>query len=144
MIDAIATDHAPHPPEAKDTPLPDAASGMLGLETALSVALGALCAPAGNGSAALSPADVVRLMSWRPARVAQMSLSQGGDQGGPITPGAPANLCVFDPSESWVVDPARMASRSRNTPWAGKRLEGRVRHTICGGEPVVIGSEAQR
>lgn len=148
VVDAIATDHAPHPPEAKDTPLPDAASGMIGLETALAAALGALCNGNGNGngneSASLALRDVLRLMSWQPARIAQMAPSQGGDQGGPVTPGAAANLCVFDPTEVWIVDPARMASRSRNTPWAGRRLEGRVRHTICAGEPVVIGSEAQR
>lgn len=169
-LDAIATDHAPHSPETKDTPLSDAASGMLGLETALAVALGALCngraqrATSGeselgangrkNGAgtngggvgaqSSLSIRDLVGLMSWRPARIAQMGVSQGGEQGGPITPGSPANICVFDPTESWVVDPVRMASRSRNTPWAGRTLTGRVRHTIYAGEPVVIGTEAQR
>lgn len=145
IIDAIATDHAPHPPEAKDHPLSDAAPGMLGLETALAVALGALCSESKrNGSAPLQPSEVLRLMSWRPARIARMAVSQGGDQGGPIAPGAPANLFVFDPAETWVVDPVRMASRSRNTPWAGRSLRGRVRHTIRAGEPVVVGSEAQR
>jgi len=151
-VDAIATDHAPHRPEAKDVPLADAAPGMLGLETALAVVLGALCGgegsplhiPSGEQLSRLSTRDVVGLMSWRPARIAQMALCQGGDQGGPITPGVPANLCVFDPTESWVVDPLRMASRSRNTPWAGRKLTGRVRHTICAGEPVVVGAEAQR
>jgi dihydroorotase len=178
-LDAIATDHAPHRPEAKDVPLADAASGMLGLETALAVVLGALCGGEGpsvrvkggeQGSgrgerppgrtgggfdrsqdeerglepSRLSVRDVVGLMSWRPAHIAQMALCQRGDQGGPITPGSPANLCVFDPTESWVVDPLRMASRSRNTPWAGRELTGRVRHTICAGEPVVVGAEAQR
>jgi len=144
-IDAIATDHAPHPPEAKDTPLSDAAPGMLGLETALAVAMGALCSKSErNGSTPLQPSDVLRLMSWQPARVSGMALSQGGNQGGPIAPGAAANLCVFDPTATWLVEPARMASRSRNTPWAGRTLRGRVRHTICAGEPVVIGSEAQR
>ena len=174
-LDAIATDHAPHPPQAKDTPLSDAAPGMVGLETALAVSIGALCLgdgpqflargweatpgsvekeresagaggdPAANGaSARLRVADLVGLMSWRPARISHMAVSQGGDQGGPITPGAPANLCVFDPAETWVVDPPRMASRSRNTPWAGRTLTGRVRHTICSGDPVVIDGEAQR
>jgi dihydroorotase len=142
-IDAIATDHAPHRPEAKETPLCDAAPGMLGLETALAVALGALCDGAAT-SAHMGPRDVVALMSWQPARISQMAVGQGGDQGGPISVGAPANLCVFDPSERWVVDPLRMASRSRNTPWAGRTLTGRVRHTICAGEPVVVGAEAQR
>ncbi len=151
-IDAIATDHAPHRPEAKDVPLADAASGMLGLETALAVVLGALTdgdeplvhATGDEQASRLCARDVVGLLSWRSARIAHMALGQGGDQGGPIAPGNPANLCVFDPTESWLVDPLRMASRSRNTPWAGRKLTGRVRHTICAGEPVVIGSEAQR
>ena len=59
-------------------------------------------------------------------------------------PGLRANLCVIDPNESWVVDPTRSASKSRNTPWAGWKLTGRVRHTILRGEPVVINGEATR
>jgi dihydroorotase len=58
--------------------------------------------------------------------------------------GAPANLCVIDPDAQWVVEPAALASRSRNTPYAGRKLTGRVRHTICFGEPVVVEGEAQR
>lgn len=171
-VDAIATDHAPHTPQTKDTALADASSGMLGLETALAVAFGALCTGdgfgvpvsesptgraggearngaradtgTGNGSIHMGAREVLGLMSWRPARIAQMDVSHGGDQGGPVAPGSPANLCVFDPTERWVVDPTNMASRSRNTPWAARELTGRVRHTICAGEPVVIGSEAQR
>jgi dihydroorotase len=142
-VDAIATDHAPHPPEAKDAPLDEAASGMLGLETALAVTLGALCAPGAPG-AAMTVRDVLALMSWRPARIAGLAVDQGGDQGGPVTKGAPANVCVIDPNERWEVDPERLASRSRNTPWAGRTLAGRVRHTVCAGEPVVVDTEAQR
>jgi dihydroorotase len=149
-IDALATDHAPHPPESKNRPLEEAASGMLGLETAMAVAMSALCSgePAvpveGAPVARLTPRDVVGLMSWRPARLAGLALSQGGDQGGPVAVGAPANLCVFDPSETWLVDPSRFASRSRNSPWAGRKLTGRVRHTVYRGEPVVVDCEAQR
>jgi dihydroorotase len=55
-----------------------------------------------------------------------------------------AHLTVFDPSAEWVVDPARQASRSRNTPYAGRRLTGKVRHTVFAGEPVVVDGEAQR
>ena len=65
-------------------------------------------------------------------------------QGGPVEPGAPANLCVVDTGCRWEVDPARLASRSRNTPWAGRVLTGRVRHTILRGEPVVVDAEALR
>jgi dihydroorotase len=55
-----------------------------------------------------------------------------------------ANLCVIDPATTWDVDPARLASRARNTPYAGRRLRGKVRHTLFGGDPVVVDCEAQR
>lgn len=146
VIDAVATDHAPHPPEAKDTTLDVASPGMVGLETALAVTLGALSgADDGAGaSAAMSVQQVLALMSWQPARIAGMARSQGGDQGGPVEPGAPAHLCVVDPIASWEVDPSRLASRSRNTPWAGRTLSGKVRHTVFAGEAVVVDGEAQR
>ncbi len=81
-------------------------------------------------------------MSWRPARIA--GLDAAGGHGGPIAAGARAHLCVFDPAARWVVDPSAGASRSRNSPYAGRELTGRVRHTLLGGEPVVVGAEAQR
>lgn len=141
-VDAVATDHAPHPSEAKEGPLDMAAPGMLGLETALSVTLTALSR---NGEApAMSIGDVLGLMSWRPARIAGLSVDQGGDQGGPVAVGMPGNLCVIDPTESWEVDPVKSASRSRNTPWAGRTLTGKVRHTVYRGEPVVVDMDAQR
>jgi dihydroorotase len=80
------------------------------------------------------------VLSWQPARIAQLD----GEHGGPVVPGRPANLTVFDPAAEWTVDPARLASRSRNTPYAGRTLTGKVRHTIFRGEPVVVDSEAQR
>jgi dihydroorotase len=132
-LDAIATDHAPHPQEAKEAPFDAAPPGMIGLETALAVALHEL-------SGVLSIAAIMALLSWRPAKIAGLS----ADHGGPIAPGTSANLCVIDPRATWVVDPTRMASRSRNTPFAGRRLTGRVRHTVYRGEPVVIDGEAQR
>jgi dihydroorotase len=158
-IDAIATDHAPHPPERKDATLDVAPPGMLGLQTALPVALGALATGAGergrNGGApgrgvggeprpAMASRDVLGLLSWRPARIAGLATDQGGDQGGPIEPGAAANICVIDPAATWEVDPARLASRSRNTPWAGRVMTGQVRHTVFRGEPVVVDAQAQR
>jgi dihydroorotase len=83
-------------------------------------------------------------MSWRPAVVGGLARHQGGDQGGPVEPGAPANLCVVDPVARWEVEPDRLASRSRNTPWAGRTMVGQVRHTVFRGEPVVVDGEAQR
>jgi dihydroorotase len=134
-IDAIATDHAPHPPERKDVPFDEASPGMLGLETALALSLDELDLPIER---------VLALLSWQPAALAGLDPSSGGAQGGPVAPGAVANLCVLDPAATWTVDPAALASRSRNTPYAGMRLTGRVRHTLFGGEPVVVDAVAQR
>lgn len=138
-VDAVATDHAPHPPEAKEAPFEEAPPGMIGLETALAVVLTELDLVAPQGSCGPLLAGVLGLFSWRPARIAGLD-----GQGGPVARGAAANLCVIDPSATWVVDADRMASRSRNTPFAGKRLRGRVRHTIHRGEPVVVDGEARR
>jgi len=163
VVDAIATDHAPHAPERKDDPFDEAPAGMLGLETALSVAYDALCAglaelavgddhgwvPRGGG-APLSMRDLFALFSWRPARIAGLDRDGRGPrgslsgQGGPIRPGAGGNLAVFDPSLPWVVDPSRQASRSRNTPYGGLRLTGKIRHTVFAGEVVVQDGAAQR
>ncbi|MDQ4071173.1 MAG: dihydroorotase, partial [Actinomycetota bacterium] len=88
----------------------------------------------------LPVAAVLGLLSWNPSRIAGLESSHGG----PVTEGRPANLCVIDPAATWVVDPAALASRSRNTPYAGRKLTGRVRHTVLWGEPVVVNAEAQR
>ncbi len=130
-LDAIATDHAPHPPEAKELPFDQAPPGMLGLETALALALSELALPL---------EALLALLSWRPARIAGLAATQGG----PVAAGRPANLCVIDPEARWVVDPARSASRSRNTPYAGRKLTGRVRHTVAAGIAVVVDGEARR
>jgi dihydroorotase len=130
-IDCIATDHAPHTPETKEQPFDEAPPGMLGLETALAVALTHLELPL---------AELLALLSWRPARI----LGIEDTHGGPIAEGRPANLCVIDPTATWTVEPERLASRSRNTPYAGMMLSGRVRHTLVGGEAVVIDAECQR
>jgi dihydroorotase len=134
-IDAIATDHAPHPPELKDLPFDQAPPGMLGLQTALSLALTELDLPV---------ARILALMSWQPAAICGLDPHHGGDQGGTVAPGSAANLCVIDPTARWTVDPAALASRSRNSPYGGRTLTGRVRHTVFRGEPVVIDTEAQR
>lgn len=124
-IDAIATDHAPHSAEEKEAEFEIAPPGMIGLETALAVVITELV-----DGGVLSLTEAITRMSTHPARIL-------GIQGGSITPGAPANLVVFDPTAEWKVDPALMASRSRNTPWAGRTLKGRVLHTIFQGRLVV-------
>ena len=133
-IDAIATDHAPHPAQEKERPFDEAPPGMLGLETALALTLTELVGPG-----LLDLPRALALLSWQPARLAGLA-----DHGGPIAPGRRAHLTVFDPEAAWEVDPARLASRSRNTPYAGRKLTGRVRHTILAGDPVVRDGQAQR
>ncbi len=133
-IDAIATDHAPHVAEAKERPFEEAPPGMLGLETALALTLTELVEPG-----VVTLADALALLSWRPAAIAGL-----GEHGNLIEPGQVANLCVIDPALQWDVDPAKLASKARNTPYAGRKLTGRVRHTILRGEPVVVDAEAQR
>ncbi len=130
-IDAIATDHAPHAPDTKERPLDEAPPGMLGLETALGVALASL---------GMDVADVVAAMSWKPAAIAGLE----GRHGRPVAPGEPANLTVFDPNVEWEVVPATLASRSRNTPYVGVPLRGRVTHTIFDGHLVVDEGVATR
>jgi dihydroorotase len=130
-IDAIATDHAPHPPESKEAPLDQAPPGMLGLETALALGITELDMPL---------VDLVAALSWTPAAIAGI----GDRHGRPIAAGEPANLVVFDPTAEWTVLPARLASKSRNTPYAGRTVHGKVRHTLLAGVPVVIDSAAQR
>jgi dihydroorotase len=85
-------------------------------------------------------AEALALLSWRPAAI----LGVEDEHGGPIVEGGPANLVVFDPNREWVVEPSMLASRSRNTPYAGRVLRGKVRHTVLRGEPVVVEGEAQR
>ena len=133
-IDAIATDHAPHPAHAKERPFEEAPPGMLGLETALALTLTELVEPG-----VLPLPRALELLSWRPARIAGLH-----DHGVAVTPGGPANLCVIDPTVTWQVDPARLASRSHNTPFAGRKLTGRARHTVLRGTPVVVDGEACR
>jgi dihydroorotase len=130
-IDAIATDHAPHPQHEKEQPFESAPPGMLGLETALALAMDELQLPIEK---------VLALMSWQPAAIAGITDRHGG----PVAAGRPANLCVIDPSVQWVVRGDAMASRSRNTPFEGRNLTGKVRHTVLDGEAVVIDGVAQR
>ncbi|HEY3724404.1 MAG TPA: dihydroorotase, partial [Acidimicrobiia bacterium] len=105
------------------------------VETALGVAITQLVDPG-----IMTLHQVLATLSWQPGRIA--GLDRHG-HGLPVAPGNPANLCVLDPAEQWVVDPDRLASKSRNSPFAGWKLSGRVRHTILRGEPTVLDREAQ-
>ena len=130
-IDAIATDHAPHAPHTKEAPLDEAPPGMLGLETALALAITELDMPL---------ASIVAALSWQPAAIAGVADRHGR----PLAVGEPANLTVFDPAHKWKVVPAQLASKSRNTPYAGRVVNGKVRHTIFNGTAVVVNSVATR
>ncbi len=197
-IDAIATDHAPHVRESKELPLDQAPPGMIGLETALAVAITVLkgdyseidtsrkdrsgnsqssrahstksnstkskydnssSARAGKINSSYSERltvdpsvlqysmnmiDIIAAMSWKPAAIAGLDVASGGRHGGPILPGAPANLTVFDPSASWKVDATQLLSKSRNSPFDGLSLTGKVRHTIYEGEPVYLDGRATK
>ena len=130
-IDAVATDHAPHSLEDKETEWAAAAFGMTGLETALSVVIAAL-AEHGLEESRTWPLVADR-MSARPASIGRLS-----HQGQPLTSGAPANLVLVDPAARWAVDPALSASRGRNTPFAGHTLPARVVATFLRGRPTVL------
>lgn len=134
-IDAIATDHAPHAPETKELPFDQAPPGMLGLEYALALAFTELV----DRAAVMREADVLGAMSWRPAAIAGLV-----DHGGPVEVGEVANLVVIDPAARWTIDASGGASRSRNVPYVGREVRGRVIHTVCAGEVVVTEREATR
>ncbi|MEV5706969.1 dihydroorotase [Actinoallomurus sp. NPDC052274] len=127
-IDCVATDHAPHPAEAKETEWAPAAMGMIGLETALSVVQEAMVE-----TGLLDWAGVADRMSVRPASIGRLS-----GQGRPIEVGAPANLTLYDPAVRTAVDPTGFVSKSRNTPFAGLELPGRVQATFLRGRPTVL------
>jgi dihydroorotase len=115
---------------------------MLGLQTALPIVWEVL-------SSALGAERVFALLSAQPAAIARLTVTDPrvaghSAQGGPVEVGATANLCVFDPTASTMVEPGWLASRSRNTPYAGRTFTGAVRHTVLRGEPVVIDAAAQR
>jgi dihydroorotase len=129
-IDAVATDHAPHATEDKECEWAYARPGMLGLETALSIVL---------LTGALNWDSIAERMSRAPARIAGLA-DHGRDPG----PGVPANLTLVDPAARRRVDPGALASRSRNTPYAGMSLPGRVVATFLGGEPTVLDGKATR
>jgi dihydroorotase len=127
-IDVVATDHAPHPHEDKDCEWAAAAFGMLGLETALSVVQETMVDPG-----LLTWADVAERMSYAPARIGRVA-----DHGRPVEDGAPANIVLYDTGVRRVVEAAESVSLSRNTPYAGIELPGRVVATFLRGKPTVL------
>jgi len=123
-IDAIATDHAPHSAAEKARPLAEAPGGMIGLETSLSLALTFL-----HQTGDLSINELIALMSTNPAGIL-------GIKAGALRPGEAADAAIFDPDEEWTVEPEDFKSKARNTPFAGMKLRGKVKYTICRGNIV--------
>jgi dihydroorotase len=133
-IDAVATDHAPHAVEDKESEWSQARPGMLGLEQALSVVVETMVE-----TGLLDWAGVADRMSVRPAAIGRLA-----GHGRPLAPGEPANLLLLDPTTRATVDPATLASRSRNSPYAGRELPGRVVATFLRGTPTVLDGKATR
>jgi dihydroorotase len=127
-IDVVGTDHAPHPSEHKECEWAQAAMGMTGLETALSVVQHTMVE-----SGLLDWRAVARAMSEVPAQI-----GRAGDQGRPLAEGEPANLVLVDPAARWVVNPSVQATKGRNSPFAGRELPGRVVATFFRGHPTVL------
>jgi dihydroorotase len=132
-IDAIATDHAPHAVEEKEAEFDVSPPGTIGLETALAAVLTHLVTP---GSVPLQRA--LEALTVGPAHI----LSAAG-HGGPLEAGRPANLVLFDPAESWSVEPP-FASKARNSAFIGSTLTGRVRYTMLRGAFTVVDAKAVR
>jgi dihydroorotase len=127
VIDAVATDHAPHAAHDKDHAFADAAFGMLGLQTAFGVVAQTMVE-----TGLLDWSGVADRMSVRPAAIGRVA-----GHGGAIAVGAPANLTLVDPAAAWTVDPAALASKSRNTPFAGHTFPARVIATVLRGRLTV-------
>jgi len=138
-IDAVATDHAPHPPESKDLVFDEAPPGMLGLEHAASLTYEAL------GGDSADPHRFFEVLSRGPSRVAQLRSSDDrvrlSAHGGDVTVGEDANLVVFDPAQRWTVDRERLQSKANNTPYDGRAMLGRVRTTVAKGRAVLVEGE---
>lgn len=125
-IDIVATDHAPHPTEAKECEWQEAAFGMLGLETALSIVQKTMVE-----TQFMSWSDVAERMSHAPARIGRYE-----QQGQPLVEGSLANIVVIDPTQKWTVDRDLVLSKSSNTPYHGQQLPGVITHTLFKGKHV--------
>ena len=124
-IDAIATGHTPYAEAETSRPLIQAPAGMVGLETALAASLTAL-----YHTGEMSLSDILRKLTINPANILRLPSA------GRLAIGLDADLVIFDPEEEWTVEPQNFHSLSRNTPLAGKRLKGKVKDTLVGGEIV--------
>jgi dihydroorotase len=122
-LDAIATDHAPHAQHEKEVEFTVAPPGMIGFETAVAVVLELV------RKETISPLELVRRLSTNPARILRRP-------GGDLAEGSVADLTVIDPNAEWVYDPAKGYSKSRNSPWAGRKLQGRAAATFVEGHLV--------
>lgn len=123
-IDAIATDHAPHSAEEKSQSMKKAPFGIVGLETAVPLTVTKLLK-----TGILTPLQMARVMSWQPARIANLSC-------GTLAEGAAADVVLIDPDREYVIDKNTFATKGRNTPFDGWKVCGRVKMTICGGKIV--------
>lgn len=134
VIDVVATDHAPHAAQYKDTEWDAARPGMLGLQTALSVVVHTMVEPG-----LLDWRGVARVLSERPAEIGGLP-----DQGRPIAVGEPATFALVDPDGIWTVRGAQLASRAQNTPYEGMRLPGTVVATTWRGRVTARDGKVQR
>jgi dihydroorotase len=134
VLDAVATDHAPHAEEDKEQEFDQSPPGTIGLETALAVILTELVEPG-----LLTLAQAVERMSTTPASILGLD-----EHGGPVAPGRPANLVVFDPSAQWTVGERPFHSMARNSAFLGRQVRGRVLHSLLRGTFVVREGEPTR
>ena len=129
MIDVIATDHAPHTKDDKNDSMLRAPFGIIGLETAAALTYTELVL-----GGYLTPMQMAEKMSRNPARVI-------GIDKGSLEPGKTADLVIFDPNKTYTIDASKFASKSRNTPFDGRKVTGAVRATIAGGEIIYQANE---
>jgi dihydroorotase len=122
-IDAIATDHAPHHRDEKEVEFDQAANGIVGLETALPLTLRLVSAKV------LSLSEAIRKLTLNPARILGLPY-------GTLAVGSPADIVIFDPAREWRVEPGKLRSKSKNTPFGGWELSGKVMLTLVGGRVV--------
>src|SRR5581483_3705055 len=128
-LDCLATDHAPRRPDEKDREFDYAPFGITGLETALSICLDVLVR-----QNKFKLAHVIDLLTRRPAQILKLPA-------GTLTPAAPADITLFDPKEKWRYDASAGFSKSRNSPWHGQALTGRVKTTLVAGRVVFDGEK---